>query len=158
VALLAVAVLCLTLGVAGASGPAPGQPSDLVAMRFFTTPGGAAYCYLGRSLAPENPVLGCWTPNDGFVATVAHDADRGRAGYQHEEIFRGHRPPRYRVLGFGERFLWRCLSVDDAFAERCSPTRGEVVFRCASRRSGLTCVNQDRHGFRLGRPRGHRTF
>ena len=83
---------------------------------------------------------------------MAHDGGRARAG------FKGHTPPRYRVLGFGERFRWRCLSVTESFAEDCSPHRGTTVFICTSRRTGLTCSNRDRHGFWLGRYRGYRVF
>lgn len=156
-ALVAGGLLAAT-STAAATGPAPSRPSDLIAMRFFKTPGNAAFCYLGLSLAPENPVVGCWTPNDGFLATVAHDTSRGYAGYGDARIFRGYIPSGYRVLGFGSTFRWRCRSVDASFAEKCSPTRGLTVFTCASRRSGLTCVNRDGHGFWLGRYRGYRVY
>jgi len=127
-------------------------------MRFFVTPGNAAYCYLGQNMAPENPILGCWTPNDGFQASVAYDTNRGYAGYSARAIFKGHTPSGYKRLGFGKTFRWRCLDVDASFATDCSPHRGTVVFACTSRRTGLTCRNRDGQGFWLGRYRGYRTF
>jgi hypothetical protein len=36
--------------------------------------------------------------------------------------------------------------------------RGLVLFRCESRKSGLTCRSRSGHGFWLGRERGHRVF
>jgi hypothetical protein len=158
---LLVGVVCVAVaggGLALATGPTPSRPSDLIAMRLFKTPGNAAYCYLALSLAPENPMLACWTPNDGFVASINHDTTRGYAGYGSARIFRAYTPPRYQVLGFGKSFNWRCRSVDASFAEGCSPTRGTIVFSCASRRTGLTCTNRDGHGFWLGRYRGYRVY
>jgi hypothetical protein len=156
--------LVLVLGIAvvgGATGPEASKPSDLIAKRFFVTPGKAAYCYLGATLAPENPVLACWTPNDGFVASIAHDdAGRGgQAGYGSADLFRDHKPSRgYPLLRFGRTFQWRCLEVDGSFAERCSRKRGRTVFKCVSRKSGLTCANRKGGGFWLGRYRGYRVF
>lgn len=154
----ALALAGLVTVPAMATGPLPTRPSDVIAMRFFVTPGKAAYCYLGFNMAPENPILGCWTPNDGFDASVAYDTTRGYAGYGDREIFKGHTPSGYKVLRFGKTFRWRCLDVDASFATDCSPHRGTVVFTCTSRRTGLTCRNRDGQGFWLGRYRGHRVF
>jgi len=127
-------------------------------MRFFVTPGNAAYCYLGQNMAPENPILGCWTPNDGFQASVAYDTNRGSAGYGARGIFKDHMPRGYKVLRFGKTFRWRCQDIDASFATGCSPHRGTTAFTCVSRRTGLTCRNRDGQGFWLGRFRGYRVF
>lgn len=134
-------------------------PPVAAAEPLFRTPGQAAYCAIAEAnLAPENPVLKCWTPNDGFTVTVAHDATPQDARNAYVRSNRGRTPRRgYRVLRFGETYRWRCARVTAGFAERCSG-EGRTVFRCESRRSGLTCKNRDGHGFWLGRYVGYRIF
>src|SRR6266511_337906 len=61
-----------TLDVASALDAEVGRHGYHSGRPFFQTPGKAAYCWLADTLAPENPVLGCWTPNDGFYVTIQH--------------------------------------------------------------------------------------
>ena len=127
---------------------------------FFRTPGQAAYCYLSEgNLEPSNPVLGCWTPNDGFTVGVAHDetlpSGRRKA---YVPANKKRTPSGYRLLRFGQTFRWRCTKVTTGLAENCSTKEGRTVFRCVSRRTGLTCTNRQGHGFWIGRYVGYRVF
>jgi hypothetical protein len=110
---------------------APGPAAAAVDLR---TPKGAAYCDLTRVSARLSLV--CWTPYDGFTATMRV---RGRATTRYVGDREGHTPRVRRVLRYGQ--TWR--------------SRG---FRCTSRRSGVTCRNRDRHGWWLGRRFGYRLY
>jgi hypothetical protein len=57
------------------------------------------------------------------------------------------------LLHFGETW-WGDRRGDSGTGRRSS----RVLFRCASRESGLTCRSRSGHGFWLGRIRGHRVF
>jgi hypothetical protein len=126
---------------------APGRAPTV--QPFFRTSGGV-YCGLDLdTLEPSRPGILCWTPRDGLLVSIHHGEHRGDYGYQAH--VKGLRPSGYAVLPLGHDFVWRCGSVDAFFAERCSTKRGLPIFRCASRRSGLTCRNRAGHGFWVGR-------
>jgi hypothetical protein len=137
------------------------HPTRHTGRALFRTPSNAAYCWLARTLAPENPVIGCWTPNDGFYSTIQYARGfRGQAGYQARRRFEGFTPGGYPLLRFGQNFQWRCRKFNEriGLAEDCSRRVGKVAFSCRSRRTGLTCRNRHGHGFWLGRFRGYRLF
>jgi hypothetical protein len=79
------------------------------------------------------PVLRCWTPNDGFTLGLSRygAAFRVRA----DAAFNRGRQPAYPAIGVGDR--WASGGFD-----------------CVSRKSGLTCTNAERHGWTLPRYRG----
>jgi hypothetical protein len=79
----------------------------------------------------------CWTPNDGFYVDM--HATGHVFGHDYEEQLQGAYPRTNHVLGFGQRWA-------------------RPEFRCVSRRSGLTCRNDAKHGWWLGRFRGYRVF
>jgi len=146
--------LALTVAALTAAADAEGRP-------LFRTPQRAAYCEISpRNLAPENPVLACWTPNDGFTTYIAHDSTSRdlRKRYEGRNLKRTPAGGRYPLLRFGKSFRWRCRTVSRSFADGCSSARGTTVFRCTSRSTGLTCVNRKRRGFWLGRFIGYRIF
>lgn len=139
--------------------PPPPPPSGgLGAVRLFRTPDKAAYCYIAATLESANPVLGCWTPNDGFTVTIAHDASPPKAQARYLQRNRGRKPGGYDILRFGQTYRWRCDDVGRSFAETCSADAARTVFRCTSRSTGLTCTNRAGHGFHLGRFIGYRLF
>ena len=130
----------------------------------FRTPGSAAYCSLEATSQEDwSPELFCWTPNDGWAVWINWRARRARTGYFTRRprvvhatgVLKGYRP-RARLLSFGRRWTYRC--ADPRSFDSCPAPDGVVVFRCTSRRSGLTCTNTRRHGFWIGRYRGFRLF
>ena len=124
-----------------------------IARPMFATPKAAAYCSIGESMEDANPVLKCWTPNDGFVASISHSS--GRPLFRYDARFKAYYPRGYRSLKFGQYTSYRCALVSAAFAEDCGS--GIRIFMCMSRSSGLTCFNTtDKRGFWLGRYRGYR--
>jgi hypothetical protein len=107
-----------------------------LAVAAFVTPGRAAYCGVSEGEPPL--ALICWTPNDGF--TVAMTA-RGRPTKRYIAANKGYYD-RYvgRVLRFGHGWGW------------------PGYWFCVSRRTGLTCTNEAKHGWWLGRYHGYRLF
>jgi hypothetical protein len=105
-------------------------PAPASAAADFRTPNKAAYCRIAHGGA----VLVCWTPNDGFTVRMGR---RRRPSTAYVLGHQGFQPRVRRVLRFGDR--WR-----------------RSGFRCASRRSGLTCRNRAGHGWWLGRRFGYR--
>lgn len=134
-----VALVC-TLAVASGAHAAPS----------FKTPGGAAYCGVVEAFeVPRDyiPQLVCWTPNDGFTISMSPvGLVREKNYYQPNK---GTNLPA-RVLPFGRNWFARVAFFG-------LPGR-DVVYRCASRGSGLTCANASGHGWWLGRLKGYRTF
>jgi hypothetical protein len=130
----------------------------------FSTPGRAAYCYVSStSYEDDGAEVECWRPRDGFFITMPWRARRGRTafmtkppGFVHgTRVLKGFRP-QAPVLGFGQRWSWRCR--DPADFRTCSPAAGRLTFTCTSGRGGLTCTNVRKHGFWLGRFHGYRFF
>ena len=151
-AVLVIAVAAVVTSSAAA------RPPDFVGKRLFRTPSNAAFCAMPRTLEPANPVVLCWTPNDGFTASIQHARGfKGRASSA-AVGYRGWEPPLYPLLPFGEDFVWRCRRVNPSFATSCSRRYGKTVFVCRSRSSGLTCRNRWGQGFWLGRFVGYRVF
>jgi hypothetical protein len=147
--LLAAVVISATPAVASAQ-------TGNIAQPLFATPNGAAYCGIPETMAPENPVLMCWTPNDGFVASIQWDQCCARPNYGYSRRLKGYYPRDYRSLPFGRQYGYRCSQVTDSFAERCGS--GVMIFFCSSKRDGLRCYNtQSKRGFWIGRYRGYRT-
>ena len=99
-------------------------------------PDAGAGCVLRRDEGEAPYSLICWTPNDGF--TIAMGVD-GRPHFSYDRRNRGYHE-RVRTLRFWQ--TWRIPGW----------------WRCTSRRTGLTCVNRDGHGWWLGRFRGYRVF
>lgn len=153
------AILAVTLVAGAAVSPATAAADNPTrAQPLFRTPGNAAYCYFSPGgLEPLNPVLACWTPNDGF--TVAHDKPRGRENQRksYRPSNRGRESKGYRLRRFGARFHVRC-HVTGPSADNCLKGGPDIAFICVSRRSGLTCTNRDGRGFQLGRFRGYKIF
>ena len=121
----------------------PARPVPALGVDFHT-PGRAAFCdYSPRGEPVEGNVPNprtdfyCWTPNDGFYVDM--HASGHVFGHDYEDQLQGAYPPTDQVLGFGERW-------------------SQTGFGCVSRRSGLTCRNDARHGWWLGRFRGYRVF
>ena len=120
--------------------PTPASASSID----FRTRGRAAYCDyvpVGETIegGVPNPRADfyCWTPNDGFYVEM-HTTGGVRRGYGDQT--KGAYPhPTDQVLRFGQRW-------------------SQPGFRCISRRSGLTCRNDVKHGWWLGRFRGYRVF
>ena len=110
-------------------------PATALGVAAFRTPKKAAYCGLTEGEGPSH--LLCWTPNDGFTVDMG---GRSQVRKRYISANRGYFDPApARVLRFGQSW-------------RTGP------FRCASARSGLTCTNDGRHGWWLGRFRGYRIF
>lgn len=130
------------------------QVSGSHSIASFYTPEKAAYCNLIADITGENyftPFLLCWTPNDGFTATLRAS---GKPTTAYDKRNKWYYPPRsIRRLRFGQSW-W---ANADAF-EGTGAGRGDVLFRCQSRSSGLTCENRAGHGFWFGRFRGYRIF
>jgi hypothetical protein len=110
-------------------------PSAAAASASFRTPGSAAYC--GLTEGEGAPGLICWTPNDGFSIAMGR---HGRVTHDYNGLDKGYHEPTAPVLAFG-----RAWSLPH-------------WFRCVSRATGLTCTNDARHGWWLGRYKGMRTF
>jgi hypothetical protein len=111
-----------------------GWPVSAWASAAFRTPARAAYC---GATEGEGPIaLICWTPNDGFTIGMGV---HGRPEFSYDRRNRGYHES-VRTLRFGQ--TWRM----------------RAWWRCTSRRTGLTCVNRDGHGWWLGRFRGYRVF
>ena len=136
---LALTLVVLPTGMASAEDP-------FVA---FRTPNKAAYCSYWpgwhanggieggfiNGQDPRDAAIECWTPNDGFNLRMSR---RGKVfPREYDKSLRGYKPPARRILTFGSKTTFRGIS-------------------CASRRSGLTCVNRDGHGWRIGRFVGYR--
>lgn len=149
--------LAIVVAVASAMlAPSVAAAQNGISEPMFASPNGAAYCGIAETLAPENPVLKCWTPNDGFVASIQWDQCCARPQYGYSRRLKGYYPRGYRQLNFGRHFGYRCTSVTDHFAQNC--TSGIMIFFCSSKRDGLRCYNtQSSMGFWLGRFRGYRT-
>jgi hypothetical protein len=107
-------------------------PATAKAVADFKTPGGAAYCGISHGEPPYSLI--CWTPNDGFTVSMRVG---GRASKKYWRPNRGYHDSVGRTLRFGQRWA-------------------SIGFRCASRRTGLTCTNRVGHGWWLGRYRGYR--
>jgi hypothetical protein len=106
---------------------------------YLRTPGRAAYCGSGPAgphRTSEEYVF-CFTPDDGFIVDLGRS---GRAQKRYDRFYRHFYPSVPKLLRFGHHWI---------------PFHG---FRCESRKSGLTCHNQHRHGFWLGRYVGYRLF
>jgi len=110
-------------------------PAVAAGVASFRTPGRAAYCGVSEGELPV--ALICWTPNDGFTTEMYA---RGRVGAHGNYHFNFGYHQRVRTLGFGH--VWHFVQG----------------FRCRSRRTGLTCINRDGHGWWLGRYKGYRIF
>lgn len=129
----------------------------------FGTPGKAAYCYTDYAGYEDNRAkLFCWTPNDGWWASIEWNGRRARTGTYDTlpQIVHGMTKlkgyaPQARLLGFGRHWRLRC---DDPGAFKTCDGRGVTAFTCASTRNGLTCRNAAGHGFWIGRFRGYRLF
>lgn len=129
----------------------------------FGTPGTAAYCYTDYA-GPinDNAKLFCWTPNDGWWASIGSYGRRARTGtydtfprIAHGMTKLKGYAPRARLLRFGQRWSLRCSDPGDFKTCRGS---GMTAFTCTSARTGLTCRNAAGHGFWIGRYRGYRLF
>jgi len=106
--------------------------------------------------------LFCWTPNDGWRVSIEWNGRRDRTGVYdtYPQIVHGLTKlkgyaPRARLLGFGDRWRYRC---DDPGDVRTCAGRGVTAFSCASARRGVTCRNAAGHGFWIDRYRGYRLF
>lgn len=133
----------------------PGFP--LRVRPFFRTP--MTWCGLNLdTLAPENPVILCWHPMSGVLAGVAHDdASRGASARRSEQA-KAYRPRRFPLLRAGATFVWRCRSVDEMSAERCSTSSGAAVFTCSVTSARVTCRNIGGRGFFIDNRGGFHTF
>lgn len=133
--------VCLVAGVAAVP-MASARPSSGLAG--FHTPQWAAQCVVAENVLGGPSPLICWTPNDGF--TVRMNAV-GRATRSYETAHKGYRDRFFsrRLLDYGQHWAFRIVYVGN-------------VYRCVSRRTGLTCWNQAGHGWWLGRYRGYRIF
>lgn len=151
------ALLAGAVTVAGAPVAAMAVADDYrdIKTAMFATPQAAAYCSIGESMEDADPVLKCWTPNDGFVASISHGS--GRPQFRYDRRFRAYYPSGYRTLRFGQSTSYRCASVTASFAEDCG--YGIRIFACTGKANGLTCFNTtDKWGFWLGRYKGYRTI
>ena len=99
----------------------------------FVTPRHTVDCTLAEA---GPPTLACHRPRNGFLVWM-----RERGGV-HASV----RPP---LRGFWKR---------GSFVLRFGETFRVAGFRCASRRTGLTCTNRDGRGWWLGREKGYRRF
>jgi hypothetical protein len=99
----------------------------------FTTGQDAGQSTVATACDMAGTVLACWTPNDGFTVVLPRHGAAVRV--RTEEAFNRGRQPGYPAIGFGER--WRSGG-----------------FACVSRKSGLTCTNDDGRGWTLPRYRG----
>jgi hypothetical protein len=121
----------------------------------FYTPGKAVLCSSVLDITGENPnfvpSLFCWTPNDGF--NVALGAGR-RPHASTQKAYKWHYETGGRLLTF-ERAWWMNRNGVQGW-DRGGV--GDVLIRCTSTNTGLTCVNRAGHGFWLGRYRGYRLF
>lgn len=152
---LAVVTMAALAWVMPASADTPTQPQPL-----FRTPGNAAYCFLGSGgQEPLNPVLKCWTPNDGFTVSVAFEEPKADAPYRKRYVSsnKGRKSKRYPVLRFGQKKRVHC-DVSGKSADNCLRGGKQTAFTCTSRSSGLTCKNRAGRGFWLGRYVGYRLF
>jgi hypothetical protein len=121
----------------------------------FYTPGKAVLCSMVADITGDNsayvPWLYCWTPNDGFTVTLTA---RRRARASMLKTNKWHYEPGGRQLSFGQAW-WMNRNSNNGWG---SGGVGDVLIRCVSRTTGLTCTNRARHGFWLGRFRGYRLF
>ncbi len=112
--------------------------------------GWGAYCGIATdNLEPTKPLFQCWNANNGTVVGVAHDNSRRPGSFGRLEKARGYRPSDFSLLEPGKAFVWRCRTVTEGSADRCSATTGKSVFRCAATAPTLRCVNTRGHGFTL---------
>ena len=130
----------------------------------FGTPGKAAYCYTDVAGSEDDRAeLFCWTPDDGWWASIEWNGRRARSGIydtfprivHRVTKLKGYAPAAPRVLRFGEHWRLRCHDPGDF---RTCKGQGVTVFTCVSARTGLTCRNVAMHGFWIGRYRGYRLF
>ena len=130
----------------------------------FATPGKAIYCNVDATTYDDpSPRLLCWRPRDGRAVEINW---RGRSGVTDTydlipvvegqyRILKGFRPAA-RTLRYGQKWAYRCPEPGGSF--ECPAGReGTIAFTCTSRRTGLTCVNAVKHGFRINL-RAHRFF
>jgi hypothetical protein len=132
----------------------PGYPIHVRPM--FRT----AYAWCGinlDTLEPANPSLICWHPGTGAEVDISHDDAGLGGGSRRSEQARGFRPRGFRLQQSGT-VVWRCQSVNSAFAERCGVhTTGTPVFTCTV--SGrIRCTSIRGHGFTLDARAGFTTF
>jgi hypothetical protein len=122
----------------------------------FYTPGKAAYCSSVVDITGDNagyvPWLYCWTPNDGFTIEL-RDVNRRPSARYVAKNKRHHESSTRRLTYRQEWWLNRAGREGTGTAGQ-----GNVLIRCASRTTGLTCTNRRGHGFWLGRYRGYRLF
>jgi hypothetical protein len=127
-----------------------------ISKRFFRTAHGV-YCGLAATLEPANPAITCWVPGSGLQLSIAHDNAGQRGTHTRNERAKGYRPKGFRALPASASFSWRCRSVSEDFAERCSTSAGQQVLSCTSTPARLTCRNGEMHGFWVSRG-GFSTF
>src|SRR3954452_5749495 len=111
----------------------------------FYTPGKAAYCGSVVDITGDNPGyvpwLYCWTPNDGFTIEL-RDA-KARPSARNVAKNKWHYEPSTRRLTYRQDW-WMNRAGQEGTG---TGGRGDVMIRCASRTSGLTCTNRRGHGF-----------
>lgn len=133
--------------------PAPATAREPYAN--FYTPAKAVLCSAVVDITGENsnyvPWLFCWTPNDGF--TVSLSASR-RPSTRALKRYKWHYEPGGRTLRFGQAW-WLNRDGVSGWGSRGT---GDVLIRCVSRSSSLTCTNRAGHGFWLGRFPGYRPY
>jgi hypothetical protein len=121
----------------------------------FHTPGHAVLCGRVVDITGDNPAyvpwLFCWTPNDGFTIWL-HANGTPRHATHHKYKWHYERSP--RALTFGSSW-WLNRAGRAGFNALGA---GDVLIRCISHASGLTCTNRADHGFWLRRYRGYRVF
>jgi hypothetical protein len=122
----------------------------------FFTPARRTFCKLDTNIAgvkPFTPYLNCWRPRDGFTVTLG---PRKRPLFGTLDAHKGPLESvilRRWLLPFGA--TWWGNRVGE---QGRGSGRGDILYRCASRTTGLTYRNAAGHGFWLGRTRGHRIF
>ena len=110
-------------------------PALASAYAAFSTPGRAAYCGITEGPAPLSLI--CWTPSDGLTLNMLAT---GRAQARYYRPNKGYYDDFAPVLAFGHSW------------------EAKLMFTCRSTATGLTCTNQQGHGWWLGRSKGYRIF
>jgi hypothetical protein len=100
----------------------------------FKQPGGGVYCTIHLG-SPQ--LLECWRSKTGLTLVIS---PRGRASFEtlrsNRNTFEDFAPP----LRFGRTWRYKGL------------------YTCTMTTKGLTCKNQSRHGFFMGRTEGYKIF
>jgi hypothetical protein len=128
------AIVCCSAGGLCAAASA-GVPTPVVVQRGFLTPSRNIACNAGPNRGQALLVCTVFSAATGRGQKLWHVRKYGRAG---SGVLASNAATDFPPLRYGRTWLWHGI-------------------RCASRRTGLTCTNRDRHGFFLGRG-GQRIF